>query len=79
MKIRINSYKDCDYFRRECLFIDGKQVVSVGPLCECPEDAIIGRDLVSCYDILHYMKLAHQAGTNNQPLEIEETSDEDIY
>ena len=44
----------------------------VGPLCECPEDAIIGRDLISCGDIIKYMKKAYEAGVNGEELIIEE-------
>lgn len=46
----------------------GKQVAheSVRPLCECPEDAIIGRGLISCGRIIDLMKLAYQAGKNGE-------------
>lgn len=43
----------------------------VGPLCECPEDAIIGRDLISCGTIIYYMKKAYEAGKNGEELIIE--------
>ena len=46
----------------------GKQIAceSVYPLCECPEDAIIGRGLISCSRIIDLMKLAYQAGKNGE-------------
>ena len=46
----------------------GKKVdhESVRPLCECPEDAVIGRGLVSCNRIIDLMKLAYQAGKNGE-------------
>lgn len=34
-----------DYASRERLIVDGKVVMHVGPLCECPEDATLERDL----------------------------------
>lgn len=43
----------------------------VGPLCECPEDAIIGRDLISCNTIISYMKKAYNAGKNGEEFVIE--------
>lgn len=43
----------------------------VRPLCECPEDAIIGRDLISCGTIINYMKMAYEAGKNGEELIIE--------
>lgn len=46
----------------------GKQIAyeSVYPLCECPEDAVIGRSLISCSRIISLMKLAYQAGKNGE-------------
>ena len=44
----------------------------VGPLCECPEDAIIGRDLISCSTIIEYMKKAYEAGVDGEPFIVEE-------
>lgn len=45
----------------------------VGPLCECPEDAIIGRDLISCGAIIGYMKQAYEAGKNGEEFVVENT------
>ncbi|WP_242730353.1 hypothetical protein [Bacillus altitudinis] len=36
------GWEDC---RSERLLIDGTEVMSAGPLSECPEDAILERDL----------------------------------
>ncbi|WP_168928327.1 hypothetical protein [Paenibacillus ginsengarvi] len=36
--------------RTETLFIDGQEWMSAGPLCECPEDAILERDLLGPSD-----------------------------
>lgn len=36
--------------------------VSVFPLCEMPEDAIIGRGLLDCEDIVIWMERAYNAG-----------------
>lgn len=43
---------------------------NVYPLCECPEDAIIGRDLISCTEIADAMKFAYEAGKAGEPFEI---------
>lgn len=37
-------------YRRETLFIDDEEVMYAGPLTECPEDAILERDLVGPSD-----------------------------
>ncbi len=39
---------------------------SVYPLCERPEDAIIGRGLISCDRIIDLMQLAYNAGKNGE-------------
>lgn len=43
----------------------------VSPLCECPEDAIIGRSLVSCATIIDYMRKAYEAGKNGEDFKVE--------
>jgi len=53
------------------------QTISVYPLSECPEDAIIGRDLISCGEIANLMKIAYEAGKNGEELEIEELEDDE--
>jgi len=60
-----------DYRSMEEMSIDGKHVLTVADLSECPEDAIIGRDLVSCGDVVNYMELAHKAGKAGEPFEVE--------
>jgi len=47
---------DYDYTTSDVLLIDGKKKFSVSPLSECPEDAIIGRDLISSDDIASFLK-----------------------
>lgn len=42
--------------RRETLFIDDNEVMSVGPLSECPEDAILERDLVGPSDFAELLE-----------------------
>lgn len=36
--------------RTETLYIDGQEWMSAGPLCECPEDAVLERDLLGPSD-----------------------------
>ena len=48
MKIEIK-----DYTESHEMYINDKEVLSVYSLSECPEDAIIGRSLVSCYDVIN--------------------------
>jgi hypothetical protein len=69
MQVIINSWEDEDYARHEEMKIDGKGSLSVHPLCECPEDAIIGRDLVSCCEVAELMAKAHEAGKRGEPFE----------
>jgi hypothetical protein len=61
----------------ERLIIDGKQRVRVSSLSECPEDAIIGRRLVSCVSIAAYMKEAYEVGKRGEDLEIVREPDDE--
>ena len=60
--------------RNECLTermeIDGKKRLSVFPLCDCPEDAIIERSLVGCRRVVDFMREAHAAGVRGEPLDV---------
>lgn len=42
--------------RTETLYIDGQEWMSVYPLCECPEDAILERDLIGPADFASFLK-----------------------
>jgi hypothetical protein len=53
--VKVESWTDYNDFTHEKLLVDGKRVFSVHPLCECPEDAIIGRDLLSCGDVADFL------------------------
>ena len=41
MKIDIYTWEDDEGYKRQALYIDEVDRKYVGPLCECPEDAII--------------------------------------
>lgn len=66
-------HEDMDVFDNEGKIIAQE---SVYPFNECPEDAIIGRGLVSCSRIYNFMKLAYEAGKNGEPLEYIYTEEE---
>jgi hypothetical protein len=68
----VSSYDDSV---RERLIIDGEEKEIVGSLSECPEDAIIGRDLVSCSDIAKYIRLGYDAAKRGEELSIEHEPD----
>lgn len=77
MNVKIKKSENYDGNTCEEMFINGKSVCYVSPLCECPEDAIIGRSLISCCEIFKYMKLAYEAGKNGEELELLEIIDTD--
>ena len=72
MNVVIGERKDFDWNISQTLEIDGEHMITIRPLCECPEDAIVGRDLVDCKDIARYIKLGFEAGKRNEELIIEE-------
>ena len=76
IKFRENDNVDnCDSRAEEMIVYDqnGKCIGGeyVGPLFECPEDAIIGRSLVSCATIIDYMRKAYEAGKNGEDFKVE--------
>lgn len=74
MKVKLSVFNSND-FNRQILEV-GDQTFHVHDLNECPEDAIIGRDLVDAYDLLEVLKLGYEAGKRGEELEIEETTKE---
>lgn len=79
MDIEIKCWKDPEMCvgDAESMKINGKHRLSVGDLTECPEDAIIGRDLVDCRQVSRFMAEAHEAGTKGEQLNIKITEIED--
>lgn len=71
MNIRIESTTNRDSYETQRMEIDGKHELTVRPLCESPEDAIIGRDLVSCWEIANLMKRAYLASKEGQEFNCE--------
>jgi hypothetical protein len=75
MKIVINSWQNGDGLTCEEVTIWDKEGNDTGfavhPLCECPEDAIIERDLVSCSDVVKFMEMAYNAGIKGEGFEVE--------
>lgn len=52
----IKTAVDDDYRTSQKLVIDDVEVYTVVDLSDCPEDAIIGRDLVSAEELLYYVQ-----------------------
>jgi hypothetical protein len=75
--VKVNCSSNYDGEAHERLYINGRQRQSVGSLCECPEDAIIGRDLVSCCDIADFMEEAWKAGLAGEPFEYTVTEEKE--
>jgi hypothetical protein len=74
IKGSVNKY---DGTPTERLIIDGKQRARVSSLCECPEDAIIGRDLISCNEIAEFMEEAWIAGKKGEDFVITKEPDDE--
>lgn len=70
MNIEITTGMDADNLEHQAMKIDGKERLFVGPLCECPEDAIIGRDLVSCKAVSSFMREAYEAGKRGEEFNV---------
>lgn len=62
MKLHVKISEECDrwgdVYRQKVICAEAPDVnYSVCDLCDCPEDAIIYRDLVSAYDYIDILKL----------------------
>ena len=68
MKIEITCGNNYDGNAWEEMTINEKRACSVYP-CE-PEDAIIGRYLISCQEMLGFMRQAYNAGRNGEKFEV---------
>ncbi len=66
MKIEIAETETDEGCLKQRLYIEGICVLDVYPLCESPEDAIIGRGLIDCYTISSLMRKAHRAGEQGE-------------
>ena len=75
-----DKYHGDDYiYRQEVIDAEtGKTIYSVQDLTDCPEDAIICRDLVSAYDFVDFVKLGIRLGiAGYNDIDIEEVEGED--
>jgi len=77
--VTIISSEDRDGYCYERMYINDKSQISVSPLCECPEDAIIGRDLISCGEIADLMCDAVQWGIEGKKIIFNYEEVEDVY
>lgn len=82
MKIEYFWSEDGDFGTCDEMFVsnnDGKHIGSerVYSLCESPEDAIIGRSLISCKRIISWMRKAYEAGKNGEEFEVVESKSEE--
>lgn len=71
MKIDIYTWEDDEGYKRQAMYFDGEYIESVRPLCDCPEDAIIGRDLLDCKDLLSYFQKGYETAQKGESLEVE--------
>jgi len=65
-KIKVVIYQDKDSYEgivHQEVAINDKEVFCVGNLNECPEDAIIGRDLFDAHDYIKAVKLGLELAT----------------
>ena len=67
MRVEIKQSKNkYDDSLIEVMHIEGKEELYVQSLSDCPEDAIIGRDLISCTRVAELMNLAYEAGERGE-------------
>lgn len=74
MKITITRTQDSDNGERQKIKIEGGRQWSIFPLCDCPEDAIVGRGLVDADDLVSAIKAGFDAAKNGETLDIVDTN-----
>lgn len=77
MKITFTHGENRDGFARLEMDIDGRGGFWIGCLSECPEDAMLERDLNFVYSIENWIKQAYEAGKNGESLAIIHENEED--
>lgn len=71
MKVKIVHTQSKWGYSIETMYFDGKEQKVVRDLSDCPEDAVIGRDLVDCHDLYLYMEKGYQLALAGETLELE--------
>lgn len=66
--LRVETVEEEDYYTYQTLYANEQEIASVGDLSECPEDAIIGRDLVDCKDIAYWIMYGYDAAKRGYEL-----------
>ena len=66
--LRVESNTDEGWYTNQTLFANDEEIASVADLTDCPEDAIIGRDLVDCNDIKDWIKYGYDASKRGDEL-----------
>ncbi|OTQ85107.1 hypothetical protein BG31_15380 [Bacillus subtilis subsp. subtilis] len=77
--VTVVTSKGWEDLRRETLLINGEEIMDVGPLSECPEDATLERDLVGpsdFADLLENFLIEHKGKKVKFVFEDEEDSNE---
>lgn len=80
VKVEYSGVKDepgREYEARCSIWVDGSCIADAGNFSECPEDANLGRDLSFVYELPEVLRLAHEAGANGEPFEVEEVENTD--
>lgn len=70
MLIKITRGKNSDGAAWEEMEVVGHGSESTYPLYECPEDASLERDMISCSAISDWMLLAYKAGVARETFEV---------
>lgn len=73
IKTQNNLMEDIYY----TLKVNGKSMLEVFNMSDCPEDVILSRGLRFVYQIADLMALAYEAGKNGEKLEIESIAEVD--
>lgn len=80
MKIKITEIQKQNDFMEDThytLKVNGKSMIEIFNMDDCPEDAILSRGLSFVFNVIELMKMAYNAGKNFEKLEIESIIDKE--
>lgn len=70
MIIELIITENSDGLKKHDLKINDLYELSIIPLSDCPEDAIIGRDLIDGTDIIKYIRMGFDAAKRGEKIEV---------
>lgn len=70
MKVQLLTSNNDDGDREDAVIVDGKRLLKITPLYECPEDATLDRNMINGREVIEYIQLGYNAAKRGEDFEI---------